>query len=59
MGRGGNPCILRSFPKGGKFQMTHNYYIKNETVKCSEEKIGEKLCDLELKKEILDMTTKA
>lgn len=33
MGRGGNPCILRSFPKGGKFQMTHNYYIKNETVK--------------------------
>ena len=33
--------------------------IKNETVKCSEEKIGEKLCDLELKKEILDMTPKA
>lgn len=32
--------------------------IKNETVKYSEEKIGEKLCDLELKKEILDMTPK-
>ena len=22
-----------SFPKGDKFQMTHNYYIKNETEK--------------------------
>lgn len=33
--------------------------IKYETVKCSEEKIGEKLCDLELEKEILDMTPKA
>jgi len=32
--------------------------VKNETVKYSEEKIGEKLCDLELKKEILDMTPK-
>lgn len=33
--------------------------IKHEIVRRSEEKMGEKLCDLELKKEILDMTPKA
>lgn len=33
--------------------------IKYEIVRRSKEKMGEKLCDLELKKEILDMTPKA
>ena len=36
-----------------------NLNVKYETVKLSEEKVGENLCDLELGKEILDMTSKA
>lgn len=36
-----------------------NLNVKYETVKLLEEKVREKLCDLELGKEILDMTSKA